>query len=33
MDEIFTAIGYFEVTNAIKGKASEGFDKLKGFIN
>lgn len=33
MDEIFTAIGYFEVANTIKGKASEGLDKLKGFMS
>lgn len=33
MNEIFTVIGYFEVASTIKGKASEGLDKLKGFMN
>ena len=33
IEEIFAAIGYFEVANTIKGKASEGLDKLKGFMS
>ena len=33
IEEIFSAIGYFEVANTIKGKASEGLDKLKGFMS
>lgn len=33
IEEIFAGIGYFEVANTIKGKASEGLDKLKGFMS
>ena len=33
IEEIFSAIGYFEVANTIKGKTSEGLDKLKGFMS
>ncbi|MDO9267076.1 MAG: hypothetical protein Q7U00_08360 [Sulfurimonas sp.] len=32
MNEVFNALGYFEVANALKGKASEGLNKVKGFF-
>ncbi|MGD9718063.1 MAG: hypothetical protein AB7U24_02390 [Sulfurimonadaceae bacterium] len=32
MGEVFKSLGYFDMNNIMKGKASEGFGKLKGML-
>jgi ssDNA-specific exonuclease RecJ len=32
MSEIFKVLGYFNMDNILKGKASEGFNKVKGIF-